>query len=156
MARPALQAPACWDWNIVTMRARSPCRGQSQARSCSPCPRLGDLCGLLGAKFCCSNNKTKQSRLSFLLRRKTAASRLRCHLKDHQTTRFLATPVGNGGMKAQVSDAHLDLPEQGRTEGCIRKGHGGACVSFAGESLSWARWQEVSSPPQGFAGKCFS
>lgn len=101
-------------------------------------PRPGDACLLLaarkeGANFCSSNSKTKESQLSFLLRMETAVSSLQRRLKDHQTTRFLATPAGNGGMKAQIPGAHLDLPEWGRTEGCIQKGHGGACMSFAGE-----------------------
>lgn len=29
-------------------------------------------------------------------------------------------------------------------------------MNFAGEPLSWARWQKVTSPPLGFAGKWFS
>lgn len=165
MARWALQV--CWDWNTVTMCAGSPCRGQSQARSCSPCPPCcpldkGGMCVFFWLQrrrmqtFPAATTKPNGLNFSCLLRRKTAVSGLQHPLKDHQTTRFVDTPVGNGSVKAQILDAHPDMPEQGQTEGCIQKGHRGAWVNFAGESLSWGRWQEVSSPLQAFAGKCFS
>lgn len=43
-----------------------------------------------------------------------AESGFQQHLKDHQASTFPATPVGKGGMKAQASGVHMDMPKQGQ------------------------------------------